>query len=391
MEHRPIITLTTDFGLNDHFVGTIKGVILSIAPEAEIVDISHSVQAFDVLDGALMIAQSYSYFPSGTVHLVVVDPGVGTARRPILVTSDRHHFVAPDNGVLSMVYAREERLHIRHVTAEHYSLQPVSNTFHGRDIFAPIAAWLAKGVDSEKFGDEITDFVRFNPPKPKSVNGNTLRGVILKVDRFGNLVTNITPQDAPMLFAAEPPPSRWWWASTRLPKFCPNYSEGSPGQVFGILGSMGYLEIASNRGSAAKIVGSRQRQRSDDLTRRRSRRRQRKLDSERGGSGRPDPRLLTVGSNLAGQGARATLTLRALRLGMHVALDFSRPFQKAPEVAALPPHEFPEFEEADLLHLDSTIGLDPPQQIGAAPRSKAMSAGRVPEKSKHVAHGYIRV
>ena len=204
MAHRPIITLTTDFGLNDHFVGTIKGVILAISPEIEIVDISHSVQAFDVLDGALTIAQSYSYFPSGTVHLVVVDPGVGTARRPILVSSDRHHFVAPDNGVLSMVYAREERLHIRHVTAEHYSLQPISNTFHARDIFAPVAAWLAKGVDSEKFGDEITDFVRFNPPKPKSVNGNTLRGVILKVDRFGNLVTNITPQDAPMLFAAEP-------------------------------------------------------------------------------------------------------------------------------------------------------------------------------------------
>ena len=209
MAHRPIITLTTDFGLNDHFVGTIKGVILNISPEIEIVDISHSVQAFDVLDGALTIAQAYSYFPSGTVHMVVVDPGVGTARRPILVTSDRHHFVAPDNGVLSMVYAKEERLHIRHVTAEHYSLQPISNTFHARDIFAPVAAWLAKGVDPEKFGDEISDFVRFNPPKPKSVNGNTLRGVILKVDRFGNLVTNITPQDAPMLLKRRPLRSRW--------------------------------------------------------------------------------------------------------------------------------------------------------------------------------------
>ena len=256
MAHRPIITLTTDFGLNDHFVGTIKGVILNISPELEIVDISHSVQAFDVLDGALTIAQAYSYFPSGTVHLVVVDPGVGTARRPILVTSDRHHFVAPDNGVLSMVYAREERLHIRHVTAEHYSLQPISNTFHARDIFAPVAAWLAKGVDSEKFGDEITDFVRFNPPKPKSVNGNTLRGVILKVDRFGNLVTNITPQDAPMLFASRTRAVQVGGRQARDYEILPNYSEGSPGEVFGILGSMGYLEIAANRGSAAKIVGS---------------------------------------------------------------------------------------------------------------------------------------
>jgi S-adenosyl-L-methionine hydrolase (adenosine-forming) len=256
LAHRPIITLTTDFGLKDHFVGTVKGVILAISSEIEIVDISHSVQAFDVLDGALTIAQSYSYFPSGTVHLVVVDPGVGTARRPILVTSDRHHFVAPDNGVLSMVYAREERLHIRHVTAEHYSLQPISNTFHARDIFAPIAAWLAKGVDPEKFGDEISDFVRFNPPKPKSVNGNLLRGVILKVDRFGNLVTNITPQDAPMLFGAEPAPFKMVVGKHEITEILPNYSEGAPGAVFLILGSMGYLEIAANRGSAAKIVGT---------------------------------------------------------------------------------------------------------------------------------------
>jgi S-adenosyl-L-methionine hydrolase (adenosine-forming) len=253
---RPIITLTTDFGLNDHFVGTIKGVILAISPEIEIVDISHSVQAFDVLDGALTIAQAYSYFPSGTVHMVVVDPGVGTARRPILVTSDRHHFVAPDNGVLSMVYAKEERLHIRHVTAEHYSLQPISNTFHARDIFAPVAAWLAKGVDPEKFGDEISDCVRFNPPKPKSANGNTLRGVILKVDRFGNLVTNITPQDAPMLFGAAPLPFKLVVGKHEITSILPNYSEGSPGEVFGILGSMGYLEISANRGSAAKIIGS---------------------------------------------------------------------------------------------------------------------------------------
>lgn len=256
MAHRPIITLTTDFGLNDHFVGTIKGVILSIVPEVEIVDICHSVQAFDVLDGALTIAQAYSYFPSGTVHLVVVDPGVGTARRPILVTSDRHHFVAPDNGVLSMIYAREERLHIRHITAEHYSLQPVSNTFHARDVFSPVAAWLAKGVDPEKFGDEISDFVRFNAPKPKAVDGSTLRGVVLKADRFGNLVTNITPQDAPALFAAVPVQFKIRVGKQEITEIHSNYSEGAPGEVFGILGSMGYLEIATDRGSAAKIIGA---------------------------------------------------------------------------------------------------------------------------------------
>jgi S-adenosylmethionine hydrolase len=256
LANRPIITLTTDFGLNDHYVGTIKGVILNIVPDVQIVDICHSVQAFDVLDGALTIAQSYSYFPSGTVHLVVVDPGVGTARRPILVTSDRHHFVAPDNGVLSMVYAREERLHIRHVTAEHYSLQPVSNTFHARDVFSPVAAWLTKGVDPEKFGDEISDFVRFNAPKPKAMDANTLRGVVLKIDRFGNLITNITPQDAPALFASAPPQFKIRVGKHEVTEIHSNYSEGAPGEVFGILGSMGYLEIAADRGSAAKIIGS---------------------------------------------------------------------------------------------------------------------------------------
>ncbi len=255
MAPRPIVTLTTDFGLNDHFVGTIKGVILGIVPEAEIVDICHSVQAFDVLDAALTIAQAYSYFPTGTVHLVVVDPGVGTARRPILVSSDRHHFVAPDNGVLSLIYSREERLHVRHVTSEHYFLQPVSNTFHGRDIFAPVAAWLAKRVESDKFGEEISDFVRFNAPKPKLVDGNILRGVVLKIDRFGNLVTNITPQDAPMLFEATPPPFKILVGKREISEMKKFYAEGTPGEVFGILGSMGYLEIAANRASAAQTIG----------------------------------------------------------------------------------------------------------------------------------------
>jgi S-adenosyl-L-methionine hydrolase (adenosine-forming) len=255
LPYQPIITLTTDFGLSDHFVGTMKGVILDILPEAQIVDISHAVQAFDIFDGALTIAQAYSYFPAGTVNLVVVDPGVGTSRRPILVSTDRHHFVAPDNGVLSMVYAREERLHVRHVTATHYSLQPISNTFHGRDVFAPIAAYLAKGVDSEKFGEDIKDFVRFNAPKPKAAEGGGLRGVVLKVDRFGNLVTNITPLDAPQLFQLDPLPFKVTIGKREITNIREVYAEGEPGEVFGILGSMGYLEIAANRGAAAQLTG----------------------------------------------------------------------------------------------------------------------------------------
>ena len=252
-----IITLTTDFGLNDHFVGAMKGVILEIAPETQIVDISHAVQAFDILDGALTISQAYSYFPSGTVHMVIVDPGVGTARRPIVVAGDRHNFVAPDNGVLSLIYDREQRFSVRHVTADHYFLQPRSNTFHGRDIFSPIAAYMAKGVNADRFGDEITDYVRFAAPRPKPVDERTLRGVVLKVDRFGNLITNITPQDAPQLFAAAPPAFKIAIGSkAQATRICTSYADGAPGEVFGILGSMGFLEVAANRGSAFQLLGA---------------------------------------------------------------------------------------------------------------------------------------
>ena len=254
MAHRPIITLTTDFGINDHFVGSVKGVILDIVPEAAIVDISHAVQAYDVLDGALAISQAYSYFPTGTVHMVVVDPGVGTNRRPIIASSDGYHFVAPDNGVLSMVYAKEERIHVRHVTSDHYFRQPVSNTFHGRDVFAPIAAYLAKMVDSHKFGDEIEDYVRFAAPRPKPVAENRLRAVVLKVDRFGNMITNVTPEDAPTLFTGKGG-FKIVVGNKEITEIRTAYAEGAQGEVFGILGSMGYLEIVANRAAAAQLTG----------------------------------------------------------------------------------------------------------------------------------------
>lgn len=255
MPHRPIITLTTDFGTNDHYVGAVKGVILDIVPEAAIVDISHAVQAFDVLDGAIAISQTYSYFPTGTVHMVVVDPGVGTTRRPIIASSDGYHFVAPDNGVLSMVYAKEERIHVRHITSDHYFHQPVSNTFHARDVFAPCAAYLAKMVDSHKFGDEIEDYVKFAAPRPKPVGENKLRAVVLKVDRFGNLITNLTPEDAPALFT-EKAKFKIVVGGKEITEIRQAFAEGAPGEVFGILGSMGYLEIVANRAPAAQLTGA---------------------------------------------------------------------------------------------------------------------------------------
>jgi S-adenosyl-L-methionine hydrolase (adenosine-forming) len=251
-----IVTFTTDFGNADHFVGAMKGVILKQNPHATIVDISNSVHSFDILDGALTIAQSYHYYPSDTLHVVIVDPGVGTSRRPLLVTTEKHLFLAPDNGVLSLVFEREERLSVRHVTAEHYFLQPVSQTFHGRDIFAACAGWLSKGVEAAKFGDEVSDFVRFAAPKPKLVNPQLFKGVVLKVDKFGNLITNFTAKDLPQMFSENPPPFKIVVGNKEVTNMRRAYAQGMHNEIFAIVGSMGFLELASNRVSAAQLLGA---------------------------------------------------------------------------------------------------------------------------------------
>jgi S-adenosylmethionine hydrolase len=215
------------------------------------------VQSYDVLDGALAISQAYRYFPSDTIHLVIVDPGVGTSRRPLLVRSEKHFFLAPDNGVLSFVFEQEkERLQVRHINADHYYLQPVSQTFHGRDIFAAVAGYLSKGVDSASFGEEINDYVRFAAPKPKGMAPSTIKGVVLKVDKFGNLITNIRPSDLPELFVEQTPAFRIIIGKSEVSKMKTAYAQGTPGETFAILGSMGFLEIATNRGNAARMVGA---------------------------------------------------------------------------------------------------------------------------------------
>jgi len=252
MEPR-FITFTTDFGISDHFVGVMKGVVYNINPLARVVDISHEVPSYDPLDGALTIAQAYSYFPPKTIHVVVVDPGVGSARRPILARSEKHFFVAPDNGVLSLALEREHRASVRHITAENYFLHPVSQTFHGRDVFAAVAGWLSTGLDCSDFGQEISDYVRFSIPAPKAT-GNGIQGVILKVDKFGNLITNIAPQDLPQLFAPHPTPFKIVVGKRELTSMRNSYAAGPAGEPFVILGSMGFLEIAMNQGSAARAL-----------------------------------------------------------------------------------------------------------------------------------------
>jgi S-adenosyl-L-methionine hydrolase (adenosine-forming) len=251
-----LITLTTDFGLTEHYVGVMKGVIYGINPVATIVDISNAVHSFDILDGALAITQAYTFFPKDTIHLVVVDPGVGGTRRPIVVSAGQYQFVAPDNGVLSFIYEREERVSVRHITSEHYFRSPVSNTFHGRDVFAPVAAYLSKGVEAAKFGDTVSDYVRFLVPKPKATAANSWKAVVLKTDKFGNLITNITPAELPQIFDGSSQSFKLIVGKAEITKLCSSYSQGGAGELFAILGSSGLLEISTNKGAASRLAGA---------------------------------------------------------------------------------------------------------------------------------------
>lgn len=250
MRH-PVISLTTDFGTADHYVGTMKAVILGIAPGARIVDISHHVPPFEVTDGAYVIAQAARYFPRESIHVVVVDPGVGSARRPILAEAGGQFFVAPDNGVLSMIFETlpPSTEKVRHITAERYFLQPLSHTFHGRDIFAPVAAHLAAGVPASRFGKCIRDHLRLDFFRPRRTGKRVWTGLVLHVDRFGNLITNFHLDEFPGV------PTRPFELNIgleKLSRLALNFADAQPGELVVIGGSSGYLEVVVNQASAAK-------------------------------------------------------------------------------------------------------------------------------------------
>jgi len=247
-----IITLTTDYGTSDHLVGTLKGVILKINPDATIVDITHNVAPYDLLDGALAIGSAYSYFPPRTIHVVVVDPGVGTERRPLLVSGENQYFIAPDNGVLSLVYEREENIFVRHANVEHYYLQPLSKTFHGRDIFAPVAGWLSKGAQIASMGEEISDYKRFAMPRPKTVDGVN-KGVVLRVDTFGNLITNFRGEDLPAT-ALKDGAVNFQIGTTAVTRLVDTFAQGNEGEPVAYIGSSGYIEIAVNKANASRTL-----------------------------------------------------------------------------------------------------------------------------------------
>jgi len=247
---RAVITLTTDFGAFDYFVGAVKGAILSVNPLAVIADITHEIPPQDIEAAAFTLLASYQTFPAETIHVAVVDPGVGSARRPIVVRTGGQCFVGPDNGIFTYICDREESHEVFHITAEKYFRPSPSSTFHGRDIFAPVAAALSKGVRPEDLGALITDEVRLkNSLNPEVLKNGDIRGRIIHIDRFGNCVTNLTRD----LIDPRNPPTLLIKGET-IRTFQDFYSSALPNTLFAIWGSAGFLEISINRTSAAKIL-----------------------------------------------------------------------------------------------------------------------------------------
>lgn len=244
-----IIALLTDFGTKDFFAGAMKGVILNINENAQIVDITQEIEPQNIRSASFTLRACYKNFPLKTIFVAVVDPGVGSKRRAILVETTDYFFIAPDNGLLSFIFNESNDFIVYEITNENFFNQPVSRTFHGRDIFAPCAAHLSKGVLPDEFGKVISDFVVDKETKPRKINNKIIEAEIIYADRFGNLITNLTEKDLPEKFYLE--------ISDRKIKKIQNYfSEAGIDEIFMIFGSAGFLEIAANKNSAKKILNA---------------------------------------------------------------------------------------------------------------------------------------
>lgn len=249
----PIITLTTDFGLRDGFVGVMKGVIYGICPQAQLVDISHDVAPQNVLEGAFVLARQTPYFPPGSVHVIVVDPGVGTARRPLAARVGEHYYVGPDNGVLTPILEKAEEaslpLEIIHLDKPEYWLKTVSYIFHGRDIFSPVAAHLAAGVPLEKVGTPVNDPQRLNLPRPVQA-GNRWEGEVIHIDHFGNISSNIHRDH---IGGQQVVQARV--AGHTVPDWVNTFGEREPGALVSLYSSIDYAIISEVNGNAAVRLG----------------------------------------------------------------------------------------------------------------------------------------
>ncbi len=246
-----IIALLTDFGLKDHYVGVMKGVILRINPKARIIDISHDIPSQGILDAYFLLSNTYRYFPDGTIFVTVVDPGVGSDREIIAVQTDRYYFLAPDNGVLGFLERDGTVQRAVLVRNRKYALNPVSNTFHGRDIFAPAAAHLSLGTNITKLGPEAERLQRIAAPAPRVTREGIIVGEIIAIDRFGNLVTNVpadrlAPDDTVEIRVGR-------HTITQLSR---SYADVKKGQLLALVGSTGNLEISVNKGNAGERTGA---------------------------------------------------------------------------------------------------------------------------------------
>ncbi len=263
----PLLVFTTDFGLSDPYAGVMKGVALAINPVVRFVDLTHQVLPQNIRHGSFLLGVSYRYFPTDAVHVVVVDPGVGTDRRPVLLQTPHGSFVAPDNGVLSQVLASygdgpveigtiriPDGLAAYHLTNQDYWLRPVSNTFHGRDVFAPVAAHLSKGVPPESFGEAVSELVWMPIPVPRAMAGG-IEGQVLFWDVFGNLVTNIRRQDLANRSHISVTVRERTIRGLSRTFFDPDALCGPDGLV-ALVGSHGYLEVALPGGNAAALIAS---------------------------------------------------------------------------------------------------------------------------------------
>ncbi|MSO83184.1 MAG: hypothetical protein EXQ53_07800 [Acidobacteria bacterium] len=249
---RPVIALLTDFGTRDHYVGAMKGVALGICPDATLVDITHDIPPHDALAGALELAASYRYFPAGTIFLVVVDPEVGSTRRSIAAEAGGCRFVAPDNGVLTLAFAETPPKRVVELTERRYAGPTVSRTFEGRDRFAPAAAWLAKGVDLSGLGGPLTSWRTLAVPVPAVAEGRIV-GEVLRVDRFGNLVTNVDRQIFDRCVGGGG--IEIVAGTAAVGAVVATYADAEPGAVCALFGSSDHLEVAVNGGSAAERLG----------------------------------------------------------------------------------------------------------------------------------------
>ena len=250
------VTFSSDFGHRDAYVASVKGIILGISPKVKIIDISHEISQHDVCQAAFLLASCYHCFPSHSIHLVVVDPGVGSNRSAIIASSSDHVFVAPDNGVLSLVLKKEKIKEVIDIKNNLYFRQPVAPTFHGRDILGPVAAHLANGVPAQEFGPVLKEFVKLDVDSPNQKRPNTVLAKVMHVDRFGNIITNVQGEDLIRWFGKDHP-RRIEIQGQIIDHHYSYYAQAPPKKLFSILGSSGFLEISVFSNSAARILGTR--------------------------------------------------------------------------------------------------------------------------------------